>query len=125
MKSHILLIDDDAGIRNLYGKLLRDEGYEVYLSPNAKFAAEVLFMQDLDLVLLDINLPDFGGEMMFDVIRDYNPKLKIMVASVYPLAHQKKWIPKATAYFDKAQGARALLETIRVTLNPDFTKQSA
>ena len=63
--------------------------------------------------------------MMFGVIRDYNPNLKIIIASVYPLAHQKKWVPKATAYFDKAQGAQALLEIIRETLDPVNSKQSA
>ena len=125
MKANILLIDDDAGIRSLYGKLLKDDGYEVYLAPDAKLAAETLFTANLDLVLLDINLPDFGGEMLFEVIHDYNPALKIMIASVYPLAHQKKWIPQATAYFDKAQGAHALIEKIRETLGQPFAKQSA
>ena len=65
MPAKILLIDDDPGIRSLYGKLLKDEGYEVYIVPNAKFAADILFTLDLNLILLDINLPDFGGEMMF------------------------------------------------------------
>ncbi len=125
MKANILLIDDDAGIRSLYGKILRDEGYEVYLAPNAKLAAEPLFVLNLDLVLLDINLPDFGGEMMFDVIRDHNPTLKVIIASVYPVVRQKKWVRGATNYFDKAQGAEALLNIIRETLGNPSIKQSA
>ena len=125
MTAKILLIDDDSGIRSLYGKLLKDEGYEVYLSPNAQLAVEPLFLLDLDLVLLDINLPDFGGEMMFNVIRGDNPNLKIIIASVYPIAHQKNWVRGATNYFDKAQGAEALLKIVHETLGLNPKKQIA
>ncbi len=112
MKPKILLIDDDAGVRDLYGKLLRDENYDVFIVPNARFASETLFFTNLDIVLLDINLPDFGGEMLFEVIRSQNPDLKIIISSVYPVTHQKKWIHGAHGYFDKAQGTKALLEMI-------------
>ena len=125
MKTKILLLDDDLSILSLYGKILRDEGYEVYLCPNAKLAVEHLVLLDIDIVLLDLNMPDFGGEMMFGVIRGDNPHLKIIIASVYPIAKQKKWVHGATNYFDKAQGVSALLKIVRETLGQTPEKQIA
>lgn len=114
---NILIIDDDAGIRNVYKNLLQDEGFSVWTAADAKSTAGVIFTEAIDLILLDINLPDFGGEMMFDVIRDSNPSAKIIISSVYPVEQQKKWIRGAAGYFDKAQGPRAMLQLIQSVLS--------
>lgn len=59
--NHILVVDDEAGIRELLREVLQDEGYQVSLAENASAAR--LMRQQLrpDLVLLDIWMPDSDG----------------------------------------------------------------
>lgn len=59
--NHILVVDDEAGIRELLREILQDEGYQVSLAENASTAR--LMRQQLrpDLVLLDIWMPDSDG----------------------------------------------------------------
>lgn len=112
----ILLVDDDFRIQSLYGKLLREEGYEVCQAFNAREATRFLVTQKVDLVLLDINMPEVDGVTMREVIDEYDTDLKVIVASVHPLAAQRKLIQRAEQYFDKSHGAGMLLALIQQVL---------
>lgn len=57
---NILVVDDEAGIRELLSEILFDEGYGVLLAENAEQAREQI-MQQPDLILLDIWMPDTDG----------------------------------------------------------------
>lgn len=58
---NILVVDDEAGIRELLSEILFDEGYGVHLAENAAQARQLLQQQHPDLVLLDIWMPDTDG----------------------------------------------------------------
>jgi two-component system nitrogen regulation response regulator NtrX len=58
---HVLVVDDEVGIRELLSDILTDEGYRVTLSENAQAAREKRLAQRPDLVLLDIWMPDSDG----------------------------------------------------------------
>ena len=66
----------------------------------------------VDLVLLDINMPEVNGQYMREVISEWDSYLKIIVFSVYPPDEQRQMIPNATDYYDKSQGTDILLEKI-------------
>jgi DNA-binding NtrC family response regulator len=57
----ILVVDDEIGIRELLSEILSDEGHEIVLANNAAAARLVYNSQALDLVLLDIWMPDMDG----------------------------------------------------------------
>jgi len=57
----ILIVDDEAGIRELLSEILRDEGYDVALAENAAAARAARNAARPDLVLLDIWMPDTDG----------------------------------------------------------------
>jgi DNA-binding NtrC family response regulator len=57
----ILVVDDEMGIRELLSEILDDEGHEVMLAENAAAARVAFANQTLDLVLLDIWMPDTDG----------------------------------------------------------------
>lgn len=114
--TRVLLVDDDPGIQELYGRLLRDEGYEVYQADSAENATEFLITRPFDLVLLDIRIPHLDGIVIKEIFETYDPHLKVIVSSVYPLAEQRRRIPNAADYFDKSHGTELLLETIRRVL---------
>ncbi len=58
---HILVVDDEIGIRELLRDILQDEGYRVQLAENAAAAREARLQERPDLVLLDIWMPDCDG----------------------------------------------------------------
>ena len=58
---HILVVDDEIGIRELLSDILHDEGHHVSLAHNAQTARELRAKQRPDLVLLDIWMPDCDG----------------------------------------------------------------
>ncbi len=59
--NQILVVDDEAGIRELLREILEDEGYLVKLAENATVAREIRAQGRPELVLLDIWMPDSDG----------------------------------------------------------------
>ena len=62
----IMIVDDDPDITNLLEVYLSEEGYEVVVAHTAQAMWELLDSQTIDLILLDIMLPDGDG---FDLTR--------------------------------------------------------
>ena len=58
---HILVVDDEIGIRELLRDILQDEGYSVQLAENAAAARAARLHERPDVVLLDIWMPDCDG----------------------------------------------------------------
>jgi two-component system nitrogen regulation response regulator NtrX len=61
VSGHILVVDDEVGIRELLSEILTDEGYDVHLAENAEAARTFRALRRPDLVLLDIWMPDTDG----------------------------------------------------------------
>jgi DNA-binding NtrC family response regulator len=59
--ANILVVDDEIGIRELLSEILTDEGHTVLTAENAAAAREARLSEELDLVLLDIWMPDTDG----------------------------------------------------------------
>ena len=111
--TRILIVDDEERVRNIYSAMLRNEGFNVLEAPDAVEASIILNREPVDIMLLDIKMPQVYGIVFYDVIQSFHQKVKVIVASVYPVDEQKKIIRGATDYFDKAQGVDALLEKVK------------
>lgn len=59
--AEILVVDDEIGIRELLSEILGDEGHSVLLADSAQQARQVREENSIDLVLLDIWMPDTDG----------------------------------------------------------------
>jgi len=113
----ILVVDDEKEFRKKYKKLLKEQGYKVYEAQTAMDVAEHLMRNRLDLILLDINIPEVDGKDISDIIDEYpsqNPA--IIVTSVYPVSEQKFKIRRATDYYDKSTNTDLLLRKVRNVL---------
>src|SRR5437764_870777 len=71
-KGRLLLVDDDASIRESLGQALRSEDYEVILAADGQDAIEKFLKGYIDLVLLDLNVPVKGGWDVFERITALN-----------------------------------------------------
>jgi response regulator RpfG family c-di-GMP phosphodiesterase len=87
--STVLVVDDDAPIRDYLAQVLRFEGYECHTF-NDSLAALAYLRQDdspADLVLADISMPDMGGiELLREVKSSYPDLPVILISGLYELA---------------------------------------
>lgn len=114
----ILVVDDEIKMLNIYRTLLNAEGYYVIESEDAVEANEILKREPIDLVLLDLRMPEISGNILYDVLQLFHKNIKVLVSSVYHIEKQKKIIRGASDYFDKSQGVAVLLNKISNLLEP-------
>lgn len=113
----ILIIDDEKRIGAAYRLLLSEEEFEVKYASSAQEATNFLIREYFDLVLLDINMPGVDGKIMYEVIREFDRHMKVIVSSVYPIEEQVQSILGACAYHNKSQGIDILMMKIKVALD--------
>lgn len=66
----ILLVDDDPGVREILHVILESEGYNTATATNGVEALEQAATHDLDLVLLDLQMPVMGGQQTLACLRE-------------------------------------------------------
>ena len=78
---HVLIVEDDARIASFLDKGLRAEGYVTTLAGNATEANAYMdaLADDLNLVLLDLGLPDSSGDVVLTRIRQKRPDLSVII----------------------------------------------
>jgi len=79
----ILIIDDEAAIRESLATLLEMEGYEVESAETGEQGLARLGDRPFDLVLLEFALPDRNGAEVLRDIRDRDPQLSVIMITAY------------------------------------------
>ncbi|WP_370297072.1 response regulator transcription factor [Rossellomorea marisflavi] len=73
MGTNILIVDDEADIRNMISIYLKNEGYEVLEAADALEAFDVLKENRVDLIILDVMMPGMSGvEACMTIRQSYN-----------------------------------------------------
>jgi len=116
-EAHILVVDDDAQIRQLAAKLLRGHGYRVSLARDGREMREALQTAHMDLVILDIMLPGGNG---LDLCREIRAGSSIPVIMLTALGSDTDRIVGleigADDYLPKPFNPRELLARINAVL---------
>ncbi len=81
MKKRILIIDDEASIRESVAGILDDEGFAASGAPDAESGLALLGREEFDLVLLDIWMPGMDGMAALERIRAEWPDLPVIMIS--------------------------------------------
>lgn len=79
MPQTVLILEDEATIRENLTAFLEDEGFKVLEAPDAKAAFVALSTQQPDLAIVDIRLPDMDGNQWMLEAHQKNPQLKLIV----------------------------------------------
>ena len=111
--NNILIVDDEERFRNVYKKLLSNEGYKIFDVSNTLKARDILKNEKIDLVLLDINMPDNQGDVLYKVIKSFHNNILVIVISVIPIEEQMNKILGAYDYFDKSDSLCLLLAKVK------------
>ncbi len=116
MKKTILLADDDAAIRTMVGRILKEENYEVCFAKTGREAASK-FLEGLpDLILLDLNMPDKDGWEAWHLIQTLDPLVPVIVITARPHQYEEAVRQRVDALMEKPLDLPLLLQTIKTLL---------
>ena len=87
---HILVADDDKNTRRLLKAVLEAENYTVFTAENGEDALEVMDREHVDLVVLDIMMPQMDGYEFTRSLRQCNNYLPILMVSAKQEPADKK-----------------------------------
>jgi two-component system, cell cycle sensor histidine kinase and response regulator CckA len=81
----ILVVDDDEMALEVMSEMLRLLGYRVMTAERGKIALNIFRkkMARIDLVLLDIMMPEMTGDIVFQELKMIDPNVKVICASGY------------------------------------------
>jgi len=122
-RKKIMLVDDDPAIRKMLGMLLTGEGYTVLLAVNGSDSVQAIRATDVDLVLLDLNMPGIDGWETYEQLATENPLLPIVVITARPNQSFTALAAGIGALLEKPLDLPKLFLTIRDLLEePDETR---
>lgn len=83
----ILLVDDEETVIDVVREMLEMLGYQVIIADSGREALKVYGSgrEKIDLVILDMIMPETGGGETFDRLREINPDIKVLLSSGYSL----------------------------------------
>lgn len=116
----ILLAEDDASVRRLLVRTLRQSGYAVLEACNGRDAIRIIEQrgEQIQLILTDIVMPDLGGRGLADYVNLVRPQTRIIFMSGYTddviIRHGN--LDPGTIFLQKPITSEALLQKIRCTL---------
>ena len=118
MPNNILLVDDDETILDTYQVILEMEGYTVHTASNPYKAIQIIQDQDIQLAILDYNLPNMTGTELGRLVKKFNQSIGIMFISGNSEIHEivKKVKYDVCKVFSKPIKLEQLLLTVKSTM---------
>uniref|UniRef100_A0A7C1JNT2 Stage 0 sporulation protein A homolog n=1 Tax=Ammonifex degensii TaxID=42838 RepID=A0A7C1JNT2_9THEO len=86
MSKNILVVDDDAKARKLYRVILEKNGYSVLEAPGTLEAIRMVKEEKVDLIILDVQLPEIDGLAAARILKVYQPTKGVPIIAVTALA---------------------------------------
>ena len=83
-KKKILSIDDDPQILKAFESAIQQKGYEILTTTDPNEVGKILSENDIDLVMLDVRMPQKSGFDVFRELKKKNKKLKVLFVTAYP-----------------------------------------
>jgi len=118
MTATVLTIDDDDMIRSFFGNILEEEGYEVLSAATGAEGERLLRQKPVDIVLLDLRLPDVDGLVILRRIKRQDLNVHVIVLTAYGAVPSAVEAMKLGAYdyIDKPSDASKLKLVIKRAL---------
>jgi signal transduction histidine kinase/CheY-like chemotaxis protein len=114
----VLLVDDEPAIRATLGALLAQYGLEVWTARDGKDALDAFARhQPIDVVILDLTMPNLGGDETLARLREIDPTLPVILTSGYDESESRGRAEASPhAFLQKPFRTEALLAAVRSAL---------
>lgn len=112
----VLVVDDEASIRDLVAVMLSDEGYNVVSAQNGQEALRLVAEKRPDLIVTDWMMPVMGGEKLIQVLHDANSAKRAAVIVMSAALNPDFESTRVAAFLPKPFDSARLLETVRQVL---------
>jgi PAS domain S-box-containing protein len=116
----VLIVDDEEQILEVSQALLETLGYRVLTAKNGREAVEIYRSAGhaIDLVVLDMIMPEQNGGETFDLLKELNPDVKVILSSGYSLDGMAEQIMKrgCRSFMQKPFTLNRLSRTVREAL---------
>ena len=111
----VLIVDDEKMIRDdVYGLLSMEESLELDLTTAASgVESQVLEKRKIDIVIMDINMPQMSGLELYDIVRERWPFCKVIFLTGYSDFDYVYKVHKHAKYVLKAEEDEKILEALR------------
>ena len=119
--SHLLLVEDERDVASFIRQGLEEEGYQVTWAKNGHRGLEFVRQGTIDLVLLDIRLPDIDGLEVCERLRLHYPDLPVMMLTALDAVEDRvaglrsgadDYLPKPFAFDELLARIEALLRRV-------------
>ncbi len=114
----ILLVDDEAGLRNAASKVLKNAGYQVECAASGQEALDVLKDSSIALVITDLRLPDIDGISLLKTTLELRPGIEVVMITGHGSVEQAVEAMRLGAYdfIEKPLDSSALIKTVAKAL---------
>jgi DNA-binding NtrC family response regulator len=79
----ILIVDDEAMIRNLLEKILSKEGYKILMAKDGQEALDILSNSKVEIVISDMKMPRMNGLELLKHIKKDRPEIGVVIMTGY------------------------------------------
>ena len=79
----ILIIEDDAALREALSATLEVAGYPYIALPHAQQAMEAVARESIGLIITDVNLPEMNGIQLLDWLNKHYPMIPVVIMTAY------------------------------------------
>ncbi|OEU74779.1 MAG: hypothetical protein BA864_09425 [Desulfuromonadales bacterium C00003093] len=118
----VLLVDDEDIIIEVGQEMLNLMGYQALVARSGKEAIKIYekYKDKINLIILDMIMPDMGGGKTYDRIKEINPDIKVLLSSGYSIEGQATEILKrgCNGFIKKPFNIKELSHKIREILKP-------
>ncbi len=83
MAKLVLVVDDEAAVRDALHDVLEESGYKVVAAASGKEALDKMGTLKPDAVLLDIRMPELDGIKVLEIMRERNPAVPVILMTAY------------------------------------------
>jgi len=120
-KETILFVDDEEWLIDVWGQMLENMGYRSFTAGSGREAIDIYkkYWTKIDMVILDMIMPDMGGCETFEKLREINPGMKGLLSSGYGINGEASEILErgCKGFIQKPFNIKELSQKLRETLD--------
>jgi CheY-like chemotaxis protein len=124
----VLIVDDEAQIRDITAAILSRHGYRVLIAGDGSEAVSIFAARssEISVVVTDMSMPNLDGSVLANIVQHLNPAVKILAMSGLSSGGGESKMQRFTgAFLFKPFKVEALLQAVNKLLHPELVTEVA